>query len=55
MIVMDKEGNIFDERRKEDIPVEDDKREKNINTVGERPSEDEEPVEKSGDDLNNEE
>ena len=39
MIVMDKDGNIFDERRKEDIEVENERREKDINEVGEKPSE----------------
>lgn len=41
MIVMDKEGNIFDERRKEDLEVSDDRREENINEVKEKTAEDE--------------
>ncbi len=33
MIVMDKEGNIFDERRREDLEVDNDRREENINEI----------------------
>ncbi|MBR3152752.1 MAG: hypothetical protein IKF52_04010 [Clostridia bacterium] len=55
MIVMDKDGNIFDERRKEDIEVENERREKDINEIGEKPSEDEEPKEKTVDDIKDDE
>lgn len=51
MIVMDKNGNLFDERRKEDVDVEDEKRIENINEVKEVHTEDEEPVEKTIDDI----
>ncbi len=38
MIVMDNDGNMFDERRKNDIEVEEERRIENINEVPERPA-----------------
>ena len=40
MIVMDNNGNIFDERRKEELEVDEERRIENINEVEEHPKED---------------
>lgn len=51
MIVMDNDGNMFDERRKDNIDVDEERRIENINEVPERPApeeDDDNPTEPNG-------